>query len=135
MLQSIKREWRLLRDAEPGRRFRDRYRRTRKGGSSFGARVARMVAGLAITAAGAFMVPAPGPGWLVVALGLGLIASDIRPLATFLDRAELRVRDIGEGLSVWWSARSRSVRMMLGALGGLVAVAGSYGLLRLFVLS
>lgn len=94
-----------------------------------------MVAGLAITAAGAFMVPAPGPGWLVVALGLGLIASDIRPLATFLDRAELRVRDIGERLSVWWSARSRSVRMMLGALGGLVAVAGSYGLLRLFVLS
>jgi len=135
MLESIKREWQLLRDAQPGRRFRERYRRTRKGGPSFAARVARMAGGLAITAAGAFLIPAPGPGWLIVALGLGLIASDIRPLATFLDRAELRVRDVGERLSAWWADRSQTVRLTLGALGALAAAAGGYGLLKLFVLS
>lgn len=134
MLKSIKREWQLLRDTAPGRRFRERYRRTRLGGPSFMARVARMVGGLAITAVGAFLIPAPGPGWLIVALGLGLIASDIRPLATFLDRSELRLRDVSERLSVWWVARSPMVRVGLGALGALVAVLSGYGLLKLLVL-
>ncbi len=134
MLKSIKREWQLLRDTQPGRRFRERYRRTRRGGPSFAARVARMIGGLAITAVGAFLIPAPGPGWLIVALGLGLIASDIRPLATFLDRSELRVRDIGERLSAWWAARSTTVRVALGTLGALAVAVGGYGLLKLLVL-
>jgi len=39
-------------------------------------RLARMALGFAVLAVGIVAIPLPGPGWLIVALGLGILARD-----------------------------------------------------------
>jgi hypothetical protein len=87
-------------------------------------RLLRMGAGSAILAVGAVMLVLPGPGWLMIALGLGILARDV----AWAERAVERVRrrmptDSSGGLSratiatmivlalatiagsVWWFSR------------------------------
>nr|WP_241696186.1 PGPGW domain-containing protein [Solimonas terrae] len=52
----------------------------------------RLAAGVAVLAAGLILVPAPGPGLLVVAVGAALLAGESASVATWLDHGELRVR-------------------------------------------
>lgn len=52
--------------------FLDRYRTTRMG--RLGVRIAVTTVGGAVTAAGLFMIPFPGPGWAVVIAGLAILA-------------------------------------------------------------
>ncbi len=54
-----------------------------------------VVIGLAIALGGLFLVPAPGPGWIVTFLGLGLLGSEFAPIARALDWLELKGRAVG----------------------------------------
>ncbi|GAA4407958.1 TIGR02611 family protein [Tsukamurella soli] len=56
------------------RSARDRARATRHGEVLW--RVGVAVAGTVVLAAGVIMIPYPGPGWLVVFAGLGILASE-----------------------------------------------------------
>ena len=51
-----------------------------------------MTAGVSLVVVGLVLVPAPGPGWLVVFAGAGLLAQESLALARSLDAMELRVR-------------------------------------------
>jgi len=72
--------------AEPGKRFGDFHDRWPL------ARGVTVTAGLALIAFGVAVGWLPGPGGFVAIFGLALLAAVWRPLAEFLDNAELRTR-------------------------------------------
>ncbi len=84
-------------------------------------RLARMTLGFLVLIVGIIAIPAPGPGWLIVALGLGILAQDfvwaeralniVRkrlpqtddgkiPKSTWIGVAVATV--IATGASIWW---------------------------------
>ncbi len=59
-------------------------------------RALRVVVGFTLLAAGAVMLITPGPGWLVIFLGLGLLAAEFvwaKRLLTKLKKQGERIRD------------------------------------------
>lgn len=54
-------------------------------------RVARMSGGTVLLLAGVAMLALPGPGWLVIALGLGLLAKDVAWAERTLERVRKRL--------------------------------------------
>lgn len=94
MKPGLRKQWERFRDSEPGHRFRDRYenrsRARKQGGNAL--HFAKIALGLAVVPLGLVMVPAPGPGWVVVFLGLALLSDEILPVARGLDKAEVFLR-------------------------------------------
>lgn len=69
-------------------------------------RVFRIVAGFTLLAVGVVMIVTPGPGWLVILLGLSLLAAEFiwaRRLMDRMKREGERVRDV-----VWRYMPTRS---------------------------
>jgi uncharacterized protein (TIGR02611 family) len=67
-------------------------------------RVFRVMAGFTLLLAGVVMIVTPGPGWLVIFLGLGLLAAEFVWARRLMDRIKRegdRVRD-----AVWPSSRT-----------------------------
>ena len=59
-------------------------------------RVFRIIAGFTLLLAGIVMIVTPGPGWLVILLGLGLLAAEFVWARRLMDRIKRegdRVRD------------------------------------------
>ena len=94
MIGRAKENWRHFKESEQGHRFQDRYRRyqeNRRG--RFDPRTFLSIGGgILVVTGGLFAVPGPGPGWVITFLGLGLIAGEFRPVAHFMDRAEVNLR-------------------------------------------
>lgn len=68
-------------------------------------RVFRIVSGFTLLLAGAIMLVAPGPGWLTIFLGLGLLAAEFVWARRLMDRIKReggRVRDV-----VWRPSREK----------------------------
>jgi len=74
-------------------------------------RIGVAVVGAAIVMIGLFLVPLPGPGWLVVFVGLGMLASEFAWAERLLDYARAKVR----GWTTWVRRRPRRTRLLLGA--------------------
>jgi uncharacterized protein (TIGR02611 family) len=85
-------------------------------------RIARMTAGSLVLVLGAILLPLPGPGWVVIALGLGILSKDVAWAERTLDRVRRRLPEGDDGniskpvlygsiafaactmaVSVWWS--------------------------------
>ncbi|HMD39102.1 MAG TPA: PGPGW domain-containing protein [Candidatus Acidoferrum sp.] len=67
-------------------------------------RLSRIVGGFTLLLAGIVMIVTPGPGWLVILLGLGLLAAEFvwaRRLMDRIKRESERVRNI-----VWRSPQN-----------------------------
>ncbi len=135
MINQSKRSWQAFRSGAPGMRFSDRYRRRQRDshGRWTPASVAYIVVGLALAAGGLLLVPAPGPGWLVTFLGLGLLGSEFGPVARVLDSAEIRLRVLGRAaVAVWQDASGRERAIIALVVGGLLLALG-YGLVVLLM--
>jgi len=65
--------------------------------------VVGIVGGL-VTVAGLVAVPAPGPGWLIVFLGIGILASEFEKAQQLLDWGRARLDDWNDWLrpKPWW---------------------------------
>lgn len=86
------------------------------------------VVGAAITVVGLVLIPAPGPGWLVVFLGLAVLASEFEWADRLLSYARHQV-----GRWTDWAARqSLPVRLLLGLATLVVLVAVLWTMLRVF---
>lgn len=96
MLDRWQRSWRELRAGAPGHRFGERYARRQraKDGRWDAKSLINIILGTAIVLSGLFLVPAPGPGWAITFLGLGLLGSEFSSIARFLDRVELKLRAV-----------------------------------------
>lgn len=107
---------------------RDRIKRTRSGAVSY--RIAIAVLGLAIIAAGIILLPLPGPGWLIIFAGLGVLATEFAWASRLLGYA----RDQVGRWTDWVQARSRPVQALIGlvflAFAAALAYAAWYVYLR-----
>jgi uncharacterized protein (TIGR02611 family) len=97
--------------------FRDRIRAHPVLGWVY--RVAVGVVGALIIVLGIVMIPAPGPGWLVVFAGLGVLATEFSWAHRVLTYARRKVH----AWTAWIKRQSLVVRIMVG-LAGLAIIAG-----------
>ena len=105
-------------------RVRDRVRAA--PGSRPVYRVVVAIAGAAVTTGGLVLVPLPGPGWIVVLVGLAILASEFRWAQCLLDFVRDRLQV--------WTRWTRHLPVWVGIVtslvtGGFVAATG-YLLLR-----
>ena len=101
-MNRIRKSWKDIREGKPGRRFRDHYETMHRGGPHPVRRVLVLVLGVAVTAAGVFLLPAPGPGTLVLVFGVGLIGQESVHAARLLDWLELRLRKLYKWARAVW---------------------------------
>ncbi len=105
MFEKAKEHWQRLKESKPGHRFKDHYhqcQQSRSGGFSLRA-VFIMSLGTLVLLGGIVAVPGPGPGWLIILLGLGMFAGESKLIASLLDWVEVRLRRAGR----WLLARLR----------------------------
>lgn len=93
-------------------------------------RVGVAVIGLAIIVAGMVLLPLPGPGWLVIFVGLGVLATEFAWAERLLDRTRAEVRRwtqwIGrQAVAVRLLVTAAGLCLVLGVLVGTVRLAGA----------
>jgi uncharacterized protein (TIGR02611 family) len=105
--------------SRPG--LRERYiRRSRTTNAIYRAVVA--VVGSLVIVGGVILLPLPGPGWLIIFVGLGILASEFAWAQRVLDFAKAKVF----AWTAWVSRQSLLVRALIG-LGCLAIVAAAVG--------
>lgn len=124
MLQGLKRQWRDLKQGRPGHRFQDHYRQRHESGGNGLRKALYIGAGALLVAAGIFFLPAPGPGFLIIFLGGGLMAQESNGAARVLDWSELRVRAVVRWGTRIWKDASLPARAAI-ALFGLMLAGGA----------
>ncbi len=100
MIEKAKEHWQRLKESKPGHRFKDHYhqrQQSRSGGFSLRA-VFVMSLGTLVLLGGLIGVPGPGPGWLIILLGLGMFAGESKLIARLLDWVEVKLRGAGRWL-------------------------------------
>ena len=134
MFRRIRNSWCRFKQSKSGQRFQDLYhRRQRQSKGRFNAtKLFNVVGGIAIALAGLFLVPAPGPGWVIVFFGLGLLGCEFLPIARFLDGAELKVRDWLAKAKAIWAQLPIVSKVLISLLVAIVIVALGYGTYYLF---
>ncbi len=133
MLQGLKEHWQDLKRGRPGRRFQDHYRKHHAAGGSKLRKALFIGAGALIVAAGIFFLPAPGPGFLIVLLGGGVMAQGSRTAARVLDWCELRLRSVAHwGLRTWRGA-SLPARAAIALVALVLAGGAGYAAYQIFL--
>lgn len=84
--------WKAFRADEPGRRFTRRHERMRSASRGAVRRALWIALGGGLVIVGLVFMPLPGPGFVPLGIGLALLAGESRRIASWLDRAEVRVR-------------------------------------------
>ncbi|HEY0485965.1 MAG TPA: PGPGW domain-containing protein [Mycobacteriales bacterium] len=102
----------------------DRVRATRAGHLSL--KIAVALVGGAIVVLGLIMVPAPGPGWLVVIGGLSVLAIEYAWAKHALDFVRDRVR----AWTYWIGARSLVFRAAVGSASLVLLAVGLWASLK-----
>ena len=99
--------WLVFREVEPGHRFQTRYnnhrQRRQRGETSTYARIFNLVGGCALVVAGFAFIPTPGPSYMIIVLGMWMLAGELLPLARFFDRLEVRLRRPGRWVNERWT--------------------------------
>jgi uncharacterized protein (TIGR02611 family) len=88
-------------------------------GGALAWRIGVTVVGVAVIVVGIILLPLPGPGWLIIFAGMGLLATEYAWAARLLARA----RDLVGRWTRWALNQTLWVRGLIG-LGGLVLIAG-----------
>jgi uncharacterized protein (TIGR02611 family) len=74
-------------------------------------RVFRVVAGFTLLAAGVIMIVTPGPGWLVMLLGLSLLAAEFIWARRLMDRIKREGERVRGVVSRYMPSRSASPKV------------------------
>ena len=91
-----------------------------------------ILAGALLSVVGIILMPAPGPGFLVVIAGASLIAQESLVAAKLLDRAELFARGMTRDGKAYWADSSTPVKAALAAIVVLVLAGCGFGVWQLF---
>ena len=92
MFGRLRRRWHNLARAKPGKRFQNRYYERKQHRSSPLVKCAYVVLGTLLMIAGIALLPAPGPGMLVIVLGAALLAQESLLDARACDATEMKLR-------------------------------------------
>lgn len=82
-------------------------------------RIGITIAGVLVIALGVVLLPLPGPGWLIIFAGLGLLATEYAWAATLLRH----VRGVLRDWTAWTARQPRTIQAALGAAGLLLFAA------------
>ena len=93
MFDHLKSQWQALRNSPPGHRFTRYHERLRGTGRSTLRRIALLLLGGTLVIVGVILMPAPGPGMLIVLAGACVLARESSRVALGLDRLELFARE------------------------------------------
>ena len=88
----LRKEWRQFKSAKPGTRFVRQYESNQQERSSKWIRAGIIALGVVVILVGAVALPAPGPGILIIAAGVALLARESRWIAERMDSVELKLR-------------------------------------------
>ena len=103
------------------RRLRERKERHQQRGKIY--RIAFAAIGIMIILLGVILIPLPGPGWLIVAIGVGMLALEFDRMERLLERILDRVEATSERLS-------NPQKLLI----GLLAIVGAAGWIAALVL-
>jgi uncharacterized protein (TIGR02611 family) len=98
-------------------RWRDRLRE--RPTAEFGYRIVVAVIGLAVLAVGIVAIPYPGPGWAIVFLGLGILATEF----SWARKALAYARERYDKVMDWFKQQGPWVKAVGAGLTGAVVVA------------
>jgi uncharacterized protein (TIGR02611 family) len=80
---------------------RVRSRRERHKERHFAIRVGFGILGVLVVLTGIALLVLPGPGWLLIAIGLGMLALEFEPVERLLEKVALRLEQAGESVERW----------------------------------
>lgn len=119
-MEKIKKGWQrwlLFKEFEPGHRFQTRYsnkrQRRERGETSRYVRLLNVIGGPALIVAGFAFLPTPGPSYIIIVIGLWMLAGEFLPLARFFDRTEVRLRSFGSWVKGVWVRSSRVMKALV----------------------
>ena len=133
MLQAIKEHWNDLKRGKPGKRFQDHYHHSHESRGHIGRKLLFLGGGALIVAAGIFFLPAPGPGFVIIFLGGGMMAQESETAAKVLDWSELRVRAVMKWALGVWNHASTPARAAIAFFGLVVAAGAGYAAYQIFL--
>src|SRR5215213_5686128 len=109
--------WRLFKEIEPGHRFQTRYHSHRhrrdQGETSKWVSFLNLVGGPALIIAGFAFLPTPGPSYIIIAIGMWMLAGEILPLARFFDRLDVWLRRLGRWIKERWETLPAPVKVLV----------------------
>lgn len=107
MSPKLSQHWRAFRQSAPGERFQRRHMRHREAVRTRSplVRLVFLVLGGLSAVFGFILLFIPGPGFLFLAVGGGLIANESLIAARFFDWLELKSRAGFAKLKTWWARR------------------------------
>jgi uncharacterized protein (TIGR02611 family) len=127
-LDTIRGNWRQLKNGKPGQRFRDFHearRKRREDGFSL-ERVLVLSGGFLLLVGGLAIGWLPGPGGFVSIFGAALLATEFRPLARLLDWAEVRTRRAAKWLRLHWQRSPLALKIVSVIAIALVVAGAAY---------
>lgn len=138
MTSTLKREWSALKRGRPGHRFQTRFESAKKARKTAdlahqAGRLVRLVMALAMIAIGVVLVFIPGPAILFFFVGGGLLASESRLIARFLDWSEVRGRALWNWSKRHWKALPGWGKVVVPVTAMCFVLAGSFFVLRLVI--
>lgn len=125
--------WKLLWSLDAGHRFQTRYhtcRFNRECGEAYRhGRAVNLSVGPLLVVAGFIFLPTPGPSFIIMVIGLWMVAGESHVMARLFDRMEVRLRKVAQWAKGTWTRSPNIVKVgvVLGAAGVLF-----YGTYRLF---
>ena len=133
MIERAKENWRCFKRSKPGHRFQDHHHRCQRAYRSrapFRGLFA-IAWGLLVVVGGVIAVPAPGPGWLIILLGLGVIAGESLLFARWIDRVEVGLRRLARLVVGVWTSSPTLGRVVIVLTVLASATAAGYGMYSL----
>jgi uncharacterized protein (TIGR02611 family) len=115
MIERAKENWQRFKQSKPGHRFQDHHYRCQRAyrSRSYLRGLFGIAWGLLVVVGGVIAVPAPGPGWLIILLGLGVIAGESLFFARSLDRVEVILRRLARLVVGVWTTSTTLVKVLI----------------------
>ena len=126
------RHWRTFREIDEGHRFQSRYhfhqRRRRKGLVWRYWRLFSLTCGPILIIAGFVFIPTPGPSYIIIAIGLWLLAGEFLPLARLFDRVGVRLGRLGRWIKGVWRVSPAALKLVVVLAFAALLAYGAYTL-------
>lgn len=81
-----------------------------------------------VVGGGLIAVPGPGPGWLIILLGMVMIAGESLSFARFADWAEIKLRRLARRVASVWAASPAAAKVLTILALTVCATASGYGI-------
>jgi hypothetical protein len=111
------RHWRTFREIDAGHRYQARYhlhqRRTRRGLVSRYWRPMSLLCGPILVIAGFVFIPTPGPSYIIIAIGLWLLAGEFLLLARVFDKVGVHLGRFWQRVKGLWRSSHLTIRVMI----------------------